>query len=188
AFLELREPGPDGTFGSTEVPKQSPLGFGGTDNAAQVMRHQSNIQRRMEEVFQPEFLNRLDHVIVFNPLDNSAIERLVDLQIERITQRRGFRRTGLELELTSEARTWLASRGFSPRFGARELHRCIEQQLLSRLSQALVRTDRIRGPMRAVISVHSSGDTLDVRLERLEPTRATTPSRQSPPEGPLATT
>ena len=167
----------------------TPLGFSGGGDDAQVKRHQSNIQRRMEEVFQPEFLNRLDHVIVFNPLDNSAIERLVDLQIARVTSRRGFRRTGLQLQLSPRARTWLATRGFSPRFGARELHRCIEQQLLSRLSQTLVRCGRAAPGSVAHVDVDDTGESLSIRLEAPQPPAASPPARPNPPEGgPLATT
>ncbi len=110
----------------------TPLGFGGSGGL------EGHIRRRMEEVFQPEFLNRLDDVIVFEPLGAEEIRRIVDLEVAAAAKRRGFRRRGLRLELTDAARDWLARRGFSARFGARELKRCIERDLLTQVSAQLV--------------------------------------------------
>ncbi len=112
----------------------TPLGFG--EATGQVL--DGHIKKRMGEVFQPEFLNRLDDVVVFRPLDKASIRQLVDLEIARTLERRGFRRRKLRLELTDPARDWLAQRGYSPRFGARELKRCIERELLTQASKLLI--------------------------------------------------
>ncbi len=136
----------------------SPLGFGPGD-AHGLSGH---IRRRMEEVFQPEFINRLDDVLVFQPLDRPAIRRLVDLEVERLSERRGLRRHGLALELSPEASDWIAQEGFSPRFGARELKRHLERHVLTRASEALLRAGRPTPG--TVIRVEREGEGLEVKL------------------------
>jgi ATP-dependent Clp protease ATP-binding subunit ClpC len=157
----------------------SPMGFG--DGATSGLDHQ--IRRKMEEVFQPEFLNRLDDVVVFRPLDNQAIRSLVDLEVKGLLERRGFRRHGLQLSLTPTARDWLAERGFSARFGARELKRCIERDLLAPLSQAL-----LSAPPKAnqVAWVEADSDRLRVRVGEGTPDRAATPPAPAAPPSELA--
>jgi ATP-dependent Clp protease ATP-binding subunit ClpA len=161
----------------------TPLGFG--DAPAEAL--QGQIQRKMEEVFQPEFLNRLDEVVVFNPLDQAAIRRLVDLEIKRVLERRGFARHRLRLELDDDARDWLAIRGFSARFGARELKRCIERDLLAALSHALVARAPGAAPLLARVTV--ADDQLDLHLlddapERPAPAPAPSPTRPNAPRAP----
>jgi len=144
-----------------------PLGFESASSGGLA----GNIRKQMEQVFQPEFINRLDDVVVFTPLALTSIRRLVDLEVARLADRRGIRRYGLQIELTGESRDWLATRGFSPRFGARELKRCLEREVLTRISEAIVRHGRPAHGTRAQVRVVD--DQLDVQLEpAADPARA----------------
>src|SRR5204862_77779 len=75
------------------------------------------VMRELDNVFRPEFLNRLDDIILFQSLTQEDIMRIVDIQLGRLTERLQNRR--LTLELTADARRWLAERGYDPVFGAR---------------------------------------------------------------------
>jgi len=92
-------------------------------------------EKLLEEVrktFKPEFLNRLDDIIIFNPLDKKDIERIVDLELEPIVKRLAERK--VHLEVTEKARAYLAEKGFDIHFGARPLKRVIQRTIQDKLS------------------------------------------------------
>ncbi len=86
--------------------------------------------------FKPEFLNRLDAVVLFDALGTEELGRIVTLQVERLAQRLADRR--LTLEVTPAAREWLALAGFDPAYGARPLRRLLQTQIGDRLAKALL--------------------------------------------------
>jgi len=94
------------------------------------------VLRELDNVFRPEFLNRLDDIILFQSLTQEDIMRIVDIQLNRLTQRLQSRR--LTLELTGDARRWLAERGYDPVFGARPLKRAIQRDLQDPLAVAIL--------------------------------------------------
>jgi ATP-dependent Clp protease ATP-binding subunit ClpB len=86
--------------------------------------------------FRPEFLNRIDEIVMFNPLDILQIKRIVELQLQQVQKRLDERK--IKLELTEEAKIELANRGFDPQYGARPLRRTIEREVLNPLAQKLL--------------------------------------------------
>ncbi|HIX00346.1 MAG TPA: AAA family ATPase, partial [Candidatus Nesterenkonia stercoripullorum] len=86
--------------------------------------------------FKPEFLNRLDDVVMFDALGMEQLARIVDLQIEDLQQRLGSRR--LTLEVTDAARDWLAFTGYDPAFGARPLRRLVQREIGDQLAKSLL--------------------------------------------------
>jgi ATP-dependent Clp protease ATP-binding subunit ClpB len=86
--------------------------------------------------FRPEFLNRIDEIVMFNPLDILQIKRIVELQLQQVQKRLDERK--IKLELTEEAKIELATRGFDPQYGARPLRRTIEREVLNPLAQKLL--------------------------------------------------
>ncbi len=94
------------------------------------------VLRELDNVFRPEFLNRLDDIILFQSLTQEDIMRIVDIQLSRLTDRLRTRR--LTLELTTDARRWLAERGYDPVFGARPLKRAIQRDLQDPLAVAIL--------------------------------------------------
>ena len=86
--------------------------------------------------FKPEFLNRLDDVIIFDPLSIDELSRIVDLQVASLGARLADRR--LALEVTDAAREWLALTGFDPAFGARPLRRLVQREIGDKLARGLL--------------------------------------------------
>lgn len=116
----------------------APLGFGQQD-AGRKMTFEGHISAKLDEFFAPEFLNRLDDIIVFNPLSPRAMRRLVELELQQAFDRRGFARHKLRVKADDAAILWLEQHGFSERFGARALKRAIERHVLTPISRLLVR-------------------------------------------------
>jgi ATP-dependent Clp protease ATP-binding subunit ClpB len=116
--------------------------------------------------FKPEFLNRLDDVIVFDALSTSELTQIVDLQIDRLAARLAGRR--LVLTVTPAAREWLALTGFDPVYGARPLRRLVQSAVGDQLAKSLLSGEILDGD-EVVVDVDQSQDALSVkRAERAE--------------------
>jgi ATP-dependent Clp protease ATP-binding subunit ClpC len=126
--------------------KGGALGFlrTGDDDQDEQESHRE-IEKRLKKTFRPEFLNRVDEIIIFNDLTLEDMERIVDLQMREIASR--LMEQGLEVELTDTARQWLAREGFDSQFGARPLRRALQRHLESPLSVRLLRGDFDRGDL-----------------------------------------
>jgi ATP-dependent Clp protease ATP-binding subunit ClpB len=105
----------------------------GTADWAEVETH---VMAELRRNFKPEFLNRVDDIIIFHPLSMDQIEHIVDLQLERLKKLLGDRK--ITLELTPEAKHVLAEEGFDPAFGARPLKRAIQRYLQNPLAMAVL--------------------------------------------------
>jgi ATP-dependent Clp protease ATP-binding subunit ClpB len=114
----------------------------------------------LREQFRPEFLNRLDEIVLFKPLTLAEIEQIVDLQIASVRARLADRR--LNLELTPDARAFIARQGYDPVYGARPLRRYIQREVETRIGRALLAGDIREG---ATITVDVAGDQLVVSWE-----------------------
>jgi ATP-dependent Clp protease ATP-binding subunit ClpB len=86
--------------------------------------------------FKPEFLNRLDDIVVFDSLTTEDLTRIVDIQVDALSKRLASRR--LTLEVTGAAREWLALNGFDPLYGARPLRRLVQTSIGDTLAKALL--------------------------------------------------
>ncbi len=110
--------------------------------------------------FKPEFLNRLDEVVIFDPLTTEDLARIVDLQVQRLQARLHERR--ISLDVTDAAREWLALTGFDPAYGARPLRRLVQREIGDRLAKALLAGD-VRDGGTAVVDRDDELDTLVLR-------------------------
>ncbi|HEX2031275.1 MAG TPA: AAA family ATPase, partial [Actinomycetota bacterium] len=115
----------------------------------------------MRAHFRPEFLNRLDEVVVFDPLDKAEIATIVGIQVRRLAQRLAARR--LELELTPAAQEYLAEKGYDPDFGARPLKRLIQREVQDPLAMRLLSGEITEGSR--VVVDRDGGDGLSVRTD-----------------------
>ncbi len=114
------------------------LGFVQSGDEQAVVDHQK-IERALRDTFRPEFLNRIDEIIIFSPLALADVERMVDLQMKGLTER--LSENGLTIHLTEPARNWLAKTGYDTNFGARPLRRAIQRYVENPLSVRLLRGD-----------------------------------------------
>ena len=116
------------------------IGFLPGDNIGRDMDESARqIERDLKATFRPEFLNRVDEIIVFNDLTVEDVEQMVDLQMTEVAER--LSEQGLGVEITDAARGWLAREGFDPQFGARPLRRALQRFVESPLSVRLLRGD-----------------------------------------------
>jgi ATP-dependent Clp protease ATP-binding subunit ClpC len=113
------------------------LGFVQAGDQQAVADHQK-IEKAMRDTFRPEFLNRIDEIIIFSPLSLREVEQIVDLQMRSVAER--LQETGgIAIHLTEPARRWLAEKGYDPQFGARPLKRAIQRFVESPLSVQLLK-------------------------------------------------
>jgi ATP-dependent Clp protease ATP-binding subunit ClpC len=125
-------------LGTEYVRRSGALGFVSGNDEQQIADHQK-IERAMRETFRPEFLNRIDEIIIFSPLSLKDVEQMVDLQLMGLAQR--LREAGMNIHLTEPARNWIARAGYDPQFGARPLRRAIQRYVENPLSVRLLRGD-----------------------------------------------
>jgi ATP-dependent Clp protease ATP-binding subunit ClpB len=122
------------------------------------------VMAAVRAAFKPEFLNRLDDVIVFDALSTSELTQIVDLQIERMAARLAGRR--LTLTVTPAAKDWLAMTGFDPVYGARPLRRLVQSAVGDQLARALLSAEITDGD-EVLVDVDAARDALSVtRAER----------------------
>ena len=110
--------------------------------------------------FRPEFLNRLDDIVLFKPLTQAEIEHIVDLMLDDVRARLADRQ--MQLEVSEDARRFIAEQGFDPVYGARPLRRFIAREVETRIGRALLAGDVRDG---AVIRVDYAGGELTVSYE-----------------------
>ncbi|HEU5474024.1 MAG TPA: ATP-dependent chaperone ClpB [Actinophytocola sp.] len=118
------------------------------------------VMSELRQHFRPEFLNRVDDIVLFTPLGLPQIEKIVDLQFEELRRRLADR--GIALQVTENARTLIARHGFDPVYGARPLRRYIAHEVETRVGRALLRGDIEEG--RAIV-VDTRDDELVVQFE-----------------------
>jgi len=114
---------------------------------------------QVRETFRPEFLNRVDEIIVFDPLDKEEIGRIVEIQIRGLAERLAERK--LEMDLTDSALEYLAEKGYDPSFGARPLKRLIQREVQDPLATKLLSGELAEGSR---IEVDRAGDGLTFRV------------------------
>jgi ATP-dependent Clp protease ATP-binding subunit ClpB len=107
-----------------------------TDQTIDWEDRESAVQDLVRQAFKPEFVNRLDDIVVFAPLTTDDLGQIVSLYVDRLAKRLADRR--LELAVTPDARAWLAERGFDPIYGARPLRRLMQHEIDDKLARALL--------------------------------------------------
>ena len=117
------------------------------------------VNETVRQAFKPEFVNRLDDIVVFAPLTSDDLQRIVDITVDRLASRLADRR--LTLGVTPGARVWLAERGYDPIYGARPLRRLMQHEIDDRLATALIAGNISDGDA-VVVDVASDGDSLTV--------------------------
>src|SRR5690554_1225132 len=125
-------------LGTSFVRRGGTLGFAPSKDEQPVVNH-AEIEKALKETFRPEFLNRVDEIIIFSPLTIEDVKQIVDLQMADIRQR--LEEQGLYVQMTERAREWLANQGYDPAFGARPLRRALQKYVESPLSIRLLRGD-----------------------------------------------
>ncbi|TNC49930.1 ATP-dependent chaperone ClpB [Mumia zhuanghuii] len=129
------------------------------DPALEEAQKREKVMEVVRASFRPEFLNRLDEVVMFDALSVEDLTRIVDLQIEALSRRLESRR--IRLSVTDEAKTWLATTGFDPTYGARPLRRLIQQAIGDQLARELL-SGSVRDGDEVVVDLDPSKEGLTV--------------------------
>ena len=147
-------------FRNTILILTSNLGAGGTNE---------EIMQAVKMNFKPEFVNRLDDIIIFSPLQPEQLKGIVDIQLRELSQRLSARR--LTLDVDDDARTWLAERGYEPAYGARPLRRLIQQSIGDALAKELLAGEIFDGDI-VHVTVAPDKESLQITGQRtVKPTQ-----------------
>ncbi|MEX0773955.1 MAG: ATP-dependent chaperone ClpB [Balneolales bacterium] len=119
---------------------------------------QSQLFDMLKQTIRPEFLNRIDDVIVFHPLEKSHIRKIVDIQLSRVHKM--LERNKVNLGVTDAVKDWLANRGYDPQFGARPLKRIIQTQLVNNLASLLL-SRKSDDPVTYEVTISPGGEKLE---------------------------
>lgn len=124
------------------------------------------IQNALKRTFSPEFLNRIDDVVVFNPLGKEEIFKIIDISLRSLMKR--LNNMKYELVLSSEAKDFVADKGFDPNFGARPLNRAIQKYIEDPLSEFILNENPPEGSMLEAV-LNDGKDNLKITLAKQEP-------------------
>ncbi|MFQ5875357.1 MAG: AAA family ATPase, partial [Dehalococcoidia bacterium] len=141
-------------IGTQYARKGGALGFRVGEDRDDEQKMPEQIEDALKKTFRPEFLNRIDEVIIFHLLTKEQVKEIVDLQMKEISQR--LKEQGITIELTEAAREWLAEKGYDPNFGARPLRRTLQRRVESSLSKGLLRSEFVEGDT-VVVDVGEDG-------------------------------
>ena len=147
---------------------------------------QTRLRREIMDVvrghFRPEFINRIDEIIIFHALRREQIRAIVELQLERV--KRTAHGQGIDLEVDESAVEHLAAAGFRPEFGARELRRLIRTELETELARAMLANEVSEGDK---VTARWDGERRKIMLERREAPAKPAPEKVEPKRAPSAT-
>ena len=150
-------------LGTEYVRKGGTLGFLQRTETDEDRESHEKIEKALKGAFRPEFLNRIDEIIMFSPLSVEQMEQIVDLQMKEIQER--LNEFGVHVELSAAARKWLAKTGYDPAFGARPLQRALQKYLESPLSIELLGGKLAQG---RVIAVHVNQEESGLEFKEKE--------------------
>jgi ATP-dependent Clp protease ATP-binding subunit ClpC len=141
-------------IGAEQIMGKMHFGFGKKDKETTYEKMKETLKQVMEGTFRPEFLNRVDDIIVFHKLEKEDMKNIIDIELAKVSKR--LREKNLTLVLTEEAKDLLIERGYSPEFGARPLRRAIEQMIEDPLSEDLLK------------GTFAGKDTITVRMHEVD--------------------
>jgi ATP-dependent Clp protease ATP-binding subunit ClpC len=152
--------------GAKDIMKNRQLGFGSVDPTQNFERLADKVKEEMQHVFNPEFLNRLDDVIVFHPLSREHIAQIVTILLKDVQSRLGDEE--LTLKLTDGATEFLVKNGYDVSYGARPLKRAIQRWIEDPLSEKILLAEFSRGD-EIEVDVSTDGTKLEFRVPASSP-------------------
>jgi ATP-dependent Clp protease ATP-binding subunit ClpC len=160
-------------IGADRITNQSEFGFAKRDEAVGYEKMKQVLQSEVERYFRPEFINRVDELVVFHKLTHDDMNHIVDLEIEKVAKRVAER--GYQLQLDQAAKDYLIENGTDEKFGARPLRRAIENKVEDRLSEAILRGEyKTKGKILVTVKPNADGD-MELAFEAIGGGAETTP-------------
>jgi ATP-dependent Clp protease ATP-binding subunit ClpC len=137
------------------IEKNTAIGFQRDDEAQAFGKLKDNVMNELKRTFNPEFLNRIDEVVMFHPLTLDHMKEIVDIMLGRLNAQ--MSEQGITLEIDDNAKAWLAQQGFDPAYGARPLRRAIRRHIEDPLSEEVLRGEFGVG---GVVQIKLAGEEL----------------------------
>ncbi|MBF0607301.1 MAG: ATP-dependent Clp protease ATP-binding subunit [Candidatus Magnetobacterium sp. LHC-1] len=137
-------------LGARIIEKATPLGFHRKDSADLYSKIKTNVLDELKKTFNPEFLNRVDDIVVFHPLGKDELSSIIDLLVEQTN--RQLLQQDILIELEDEVKEWLMVKYYQPAYGARPMRRAIEKEIEDRLSEEIIK-GRFKGVNRIIVSL-----------------------------------
>ena len=142
------------------------IGFGTSSQKAQEDANaRSVIENALKKSFAPEFLNRIDDVIVFNALEQEDINKIIDIELEKLLMR--IDGLGYKLKLTKAAKTFIAEKGFDKQYGARPLKRAIQKYIEDALAEEII-TSKLKGGDKIVMDLDKDSNEIVISIQSSE--------------------
>ncbi len=142
------------------------VGFGTAAKKAQEDTHQKTvIESALKKAFAPEFLNRIDDVIVFNPLEREHIHKIIEIELDKLFDR--IKDIGYELKLSDKAKDYIADKGFDKQYGARPLKRAIQKYIEDVLAEEIVNSKLEEGDS-IFMDLDTEKEELTVKIKKTE--------------------
>lgn len=142
------------------------VGFGTAAKTAQTEEHSKGIiENALKKAFAPEFLNRIDDVIVFNALEKHDIDKIIDIEMDKLYAR--VKDLGYTLQLSEKAKDYIAEKGFDKQFGARPLKRAIQKYVEDALAEEII-TSKIHEGDQIYMDLDESNQELTIEIKKLE--------------------
>ncbi|HET7616180.1 MAG TPA: AAA family ATPase, partial [Bacillales bacterium] len=149
--------------GARELKRNSHVGFNvETDVKAEYSQMKEKVMSELKRTFRPEFLNRIDEMIVFHALEKTHLKKIVSLMSGQLKTR--LKEQGIELELTPKAEEKIVELGFDPEYGARPLRRALQKQIEDRLSEELLKGNIDKG-QRVKIGIKNGEFSVDTTVQ-----------------------
>jgi ATP-dependent Clp protease ATP-binding subunit ClpC len=137
------------------IEKNTAIGFQQGDDQTAFDKMKSNVMNELKRTFNPEFLNRIDEVVMFHPLDIEHMKEIIDIMLLRLNEQ--MAEQGLTLEIDDNAKVWLARQGYDPAYGARPLRRALRRLIEDPLSEEVLRGEFVSG---GVVQIKLAGEEL----------------------------
>ncbi|SFS83334.1 ATP-dependent Clp protease ATP-binding subunit ClpC [Zhouia amylolytica] len=142
------------------------VGFGTSAKLAQADDHaRSVIENALKKAFAPEFLNRVDDVVVFNPLEKEDINKIIDIELEKLFER--IKDLGYTLTLSDKAKDYIADKGFDKQYGARPLKRAIQKYIEDALAEEII-TSKLSDGDTIFMDLDKKKDELTIKIKKSE--------------------
>jgi ATP-dependent Clp protease ATP-binding subunit ClpC len=168
-------------IGAADIARNTPLGFTVTDETGVTYDDmKKRIMGDLKKVFRPEFLNRIDEVIVFHKLAKEEIKEIVDLMVSRV--RAQVAEHELQLDLTEDSKELLVDKGWDPTMGARPLRRAIQRYIEDPLADEVLKAGELTPGTTVLVERDEKGDEEDkpLKLKIVKPRKKPAPKKKEP--------
>ena len=139
------------------------------------------IQSALKKAFAPEFLNRIDDMMIFNSLTKEDIHQIIDIELEGLYSR--TKEMGFTVEISEPAKDFIADKGYDPDYGARPLSRAIQKYIEDPLAEEIIQSNLVEGDL---ISIKFEKESSEIKIEIIKPKKKRLKSKNDelPPEKP----